>query len=38
MVLGIAQPYQLKRLHYAIFLKTWISIIQKPHVILWTSP
>ena len=29
MVLGIAQPYQLKRLHHAIFLKTWIYVAKK---------
>jgi len=29
MVLGIAQPYQLKRLHHAIILKTWIYVVQK---------
>jgi len=29
LVLGIAQPYQLKRLHHAIFLKIWIYIAQK---------
>jgi GNAT superfamily N-acetyltransferase len=29
MVLGIAQPYQLKRLHHAMILKTWIYVVQK---------
>jgi hypothetical protein len=29
MVLGIAQPYQLKRLHHAIMLKIWIYIAQR---------
>ncbi len=28
MVIGIAQPYQLKRLNYAIFLRTYIYLIK----------
>lgn len=28
MVIGIAQPYQLKRLNYAIFLRTYIFLIK----------
>ncbi len=28
MVIGIAQPYQLKRLNYAIFLRTYIYLVK----------
>ncbi len=28
MVIGVAQPYQLKRLNYAIFLRTYINLIK----------
>jgi hypothetical protein len=28
MVIGIAQPYQLKRLNYAIFLRTYIFLVK----------